>query len=112
MTTPIPSMVQAIARSISARLPADEAAAFDAAVAAAAAGRDLSRVPWRFLVTDWTADAAAAAFWPAWTADAAAAAAATRAAAAAEAHHDITASTRRQAGLLLQLLADQERIDG
>jgi hypothetical protein len=52
MTTPIPSMVQAIARSISSRLPADEIEAFDAAVAAAAAGRDLSRLPWQFLAAE------------------------------------------------------------
>jgi hypothetical protein len=53
MTTTILPMVEAIARSIRGRLPAEEAPAFDAAVAAAAVtGRDLSRVPWRFLAQE------------------------------------------------------------
>jgi len=49
MTTTLPPMIEAIANRVSARLPAGEAPAFAAAVAAAAAGRDLSAVPWQFL---------------------------------------------------------------
>jgi hypothetical protein len=114
-------MVEAIARSISARLSPDEAEAFDAAIAAAA-GCDLSRLPWQFLGAELRslpaqpADVqavidpvicgldllAAGQEWPAAAARAAARASGKVVEAAAA---DWTAA-RRQRDLLLQLLAE------